>query len=449
MNAFQFPIGLDQPTTFNDPLPKRVDVAIIGGGVIGIMSALFLAQHGLKVCVLEKGRVAGEQSSRNWGWIRQQGRDSAELPIMMEANRLWKDLAPRLDTDIGLTQGGITYMARTQKRAQGFEEFKKIADAHNLDTTILSPRALSDQIPGMKRDFYMGMVTPSDLRAEPWKTVPAVARYAQKHGVQIIEMCAVRCLDITAGRVSGVITESGYVGADHVLLAGGAWSSLFLQNHDVKIPQLSVRATVVATQAMPQVYQGGATDEHIAFRARQDGGYTLATGSTHDLFLGWDAIRHAPKFFPVFKQDPFNNRLIPIGPNSYPDTWTGNRHWKDGQSPFENARILNPPPSQKALRIIRHEFHALFPQLPKVNFAQSWAGMIDTMPDVVPILDQCPKLPGLTIATGMCGHGFGIGPGIGRVMADMIVGKPIGHDLSRFRFSRFTDGSKIDIGPAL
>jgi glycine/D-amino acid oxidase-like deaminating enzyme len=84
-----------------------------------------------------------------------------------------------------------------------------------------------------------------------------------------------------------------------------------------------------------------------------------------------------------------------------------------------------------------------------VNFAQSWAGMIDTMPDVVPILDQCPKLPGLTIATGMCGHGFGIGPGIGRVMADMIVGKPIGHDLSRFRFSRFTDGSKIGIGPAL
>lgn len=449
MSAFQFPLGLHSPVMHDAPHPKDTDVVVIGGGVIGVMSAYFLALRGQRVCVLEKGRIAAEQSSRNWGWIRQQGRDPAELPIMIEANRLWRDLAPQLDIDIGLTQGGVTYMARGDARAAGFEQFYALARDHGLDTEMLSTQALRDLIPDMKRDFAIGMVTPSDMRAEPWLAVPALARLAASKGVSIIENCAVRCLDISAGRVSGVITEHGRIAAPQVLLAGGAWSSLFLQNHGVHIPQLSVRATVLATDPMPQVYQGGATDEHIAFRARQDGGYTLATGLTHDLYLGPDAFRHARKFWPAFKQDPFNNRLIPIGPRGYPDAWSITRHWAAGPSPFEQTRFLNPAPSAKALSIITREFHELFPHLPRITVKRAWAGMIDTMPDVVPILDTCPDLYGLTVATGMCGHGFGIGPAIGRVMADMMTHHPVGYDLSRFRFDRFRDGSPIQLGPAL
>ena len=63
--------------------------------------------------------------------------------------------------------------------------------------------------------------------------------------------------------------------------------------------------------------------------------------------------------------------------------------------------------------------------------------------------NRVPSLPGLIVATGMSGHGFGIGPGVGRVLADMVAGQPTGHDLRRFRFARFSDGSPIDPGPAL
>ena len=73
------------PVTFQDPLPASVDVVVIGGGVIGISTAWFLRKRGSSVLVCEKGRVAGEQSSRNWGWIRQQGRDAAEVPIAMDS----------------------------------------------------------------------------------------------------------------------------------------------------------------------------------------------------------------------------------------------------------------------------------------------------------------------------------------------------------------------------
>jgi glycine/D-amino acid oxidase-like deaminating enzyme len=75
--------------------------------------------------------------------------------------------------------------------------------------------------------------------------------------------------------------------------------------------------------------------------------------------------------------------------------------------------------------------------------------MIDVMPDVVPVMDAIDALPGAFLATGFSGHGFGIGPGAGRVMADMVRGMPLGHDLSRFRLTRFSDGSPMVPGPGL
>jgi glycine/D-amino acid oxidase-like deaminating enzyme len=67
----------------------------------------------------------------------------------------------------------------------------------------------------------------------------------------------------------------------------------------------------------------------------------------------------------------------------------------------------------------------------------------------VPVVDRVAALPGLTLGTGMSGHGFGIGPGVGRVLADLATGGAVGHDLHRFRLARFSDGSAVDLGPAL
>ena len=94
-------------------LPKQVDVVVIGGGIIGISTALYLAEKGISVAVCEKGTIAGEQSSRNWGWCRATHRDLRELELSLESLKLWRELDAKLGIDTGFRQSGILYAADT------------------------------------------------------------------------------------------------------------------------------------------------------------------------------------------------------------------------------------------------------------------------------------------------------------------------------------------------
>lgn len=445
-----FPLGIEQPVEHGGALPKEADVVIVGGGIIGVMTALFLARKGLRPLVLEKGRVAAEQSARNWGWIRQQGRDMAELPIMMEANRLWKELAAEVGEDLGLQTVGVCYLAENERDLAEYEGWLADAKPSGVDSRMVSAAAVADLLPGATRGFAGALLTPSDMKAEPWIAVPALARAAVRAGATIVENCAVRGLDIAAGRVAGVITEQGRVKAPEVVVAGGAWSSLFLRRHGVNIPQLSVQALVMATEPAPALEMPASAMSGLAWRRRADGGFTIAPGGWHRLHIGPDAFRALPKFVPQLREDWAGTHFSPAAPSGYPDAWGTSRRWAmDAESPFERMRVLNPAPHMPPLEKALAKFGDLFPQMGQVKMKQAWAGMIDTMPDIVPVVDRADSLSGLSICTGMCGHGFGIGPAFGRVMADLVAGDDVGHDLSRFRLGRFSDGSKMELGPII
>ncbi|MFT4014974.1 MAG: FAD-binding oxidoreductase [Paracoccus sp. (in: a-proteobacteria)] len=442
------PISLRDPIRFPAMPPAAADAVVIGGGIAGVMTALYLAEAGWRVVLCEKGRIAAEQSSRNWGWVRQQGRDPAELPIMIEALRLWQGLDRRLGDAVGLRRAGTTYLAARQADLENFAAWLPHARAHGLDTRLLSRAELEAMMPNAA-GWIGALRTSDDARAEPWTAVPAIAGLAAQAGVTICEECAVRGVETAAGRVSGVVTEKGRIAAEQVLLAAGAWSSLFAGNAGLRVPQLAVRATVVATGAMPEIHAGNAADPGFAFRRRNDGGYTLAPGIGHDFWIGPTAFRDLRHFLPQIRRDLRHTRLRPAAPSGYPDAWGTPRRWAlDRESPFERLRVLDPPANPVRIARLRRDFARAFPGLGSVPLTRAWAGMIDVMPDQVPILDETP-LPGLYIATGLSGHGFGIGPGIGRVMADLMLGRPPGHDLRRFRFGRFSDGSPVELGPSI
>ena len=444
------PISTATPIRHPGPPPAECDVVIVGGGIMGVMTAWFLAEQGFHVVVCEKGRVAGEQSSRNWGWIRQQGRDFAELPIMMESLSLWQQLSGQIGKSLGFRQEGTLYLARSHAEMMGFEAWMAEARTHGLDVRLQSAMQVYDKLKGAAVQWLGGLYTASDARAEPWVAVPKLADVAVELGAVIVEDCAVRRLDVQGGRITGAFTEKGRIACDQVVVAGGAWSSLLLRAEGVSIPQLNVLASVAQTAPLPDVFDGCAADDRFAFRRRADGGYTLAAGARHDFFIGPDAFRHIGHFLPVFAKDFRKTRLRLSAPKDYPDAWGTQRRWTaEETSPFERMRVLNPQPNLKALAQAQDDFAAAFPTLGRPDLLRTWGGMIDTMPDVVPVIDRVAAIEGLIIATGLCGHGFGIGPGMGRVVADLVAGNDVGHDISRFRLSRFSDGSKLLLAPTL
>ncbi len=440
---------LGQPA-FQDALPPETDLVVIGAGVIGVCTALYAARKGLRVTLLEKGRIAGEQSSRNWGWIRVQGRDPAEIPVALESQALWQGLDRETGHKTGLRTVGISYLARTEADMARHADWLALAEPFGVSSRMLD-RSETMALLGNPRAPWIGALhTPTDMKAEPWVAVPALAALARDAGVVLREACAVRTLDIAAGRVAGVVTEAGRIAAPAVVLAGGAWSGLFLRRHGVDIPQLSVRATAMATGPLPQVLGSAAADDRLAMRPRDDGGYTLAPAAFAELFVGPDAIRHARRYLPLYATGAFDVHLRRPPPRNYPDAFTTPRRWAaDDQSPFERLRILDPSPYGPKRAELPRRFAQLYPDLGTVEIRDAWAGMIDVLPDVVPAVSPVDQIPGLTVCTGMCGHGFGAGPGFGRITTDLVLGNDPGVDLSRFSMRRFFDGSRLRPGPNL
>ena len=439
-------ISEQTPIAFQDRLPEAVDVAIIGGGVIGLATAWYLTKQGISVLLCEKGRVAGEQSSRNWGWIRKQGRDADELPIAIDSQDAWAGLAGEIGEDVGFSRQGVAYLAETEEQLARHAQWLEVAKAHQLDTRLLTAAQADALIAGPPGQYAGALYTPSDACAEPAKAVPALARAARRKGALIRENCAVRGLDLVAGALAGIITEHGLVRTHIVICAAGAWSSLLLRHLGIKLPQLCLRATAVRTAKAPEVFTGNAAAPDLAFRRRQDGGYTVASSNLNEHLVGLDSLRHLLRFLPDLAS---SRRLVKLLLRGLLRRLAP-RRWRDDQiSPFERTRVLNPLPPQDVLAEIRERLAKRLPALAEIPFAETWAGMIDFTPDLVPVMDEAARYPGLFIATGFSGHGFGIGLGAGKLMAEMALGRQPVHDLRRFRLSRFSDGSRMRPGPGL
>jgi len=438
-----------RPIRFGANLPAEADVVIIGGGVAGVASAYFLAKRGQRVVLCEKGRIAAEQSSRNWGWVRQQGRDPAELPIMMESNRIWRGLAEETgEADLKFTQSGCLYLAESQAAMAKYETWRDVAEQHQLDTRMLTAEEVRERYPNFNGDWVGGMITPSDGRAEPFVAVPALARAAEREGAVIREDCAVRTLDVARGRVVGVVTEAGAVRAGRVVLAGGAWSTHFAGNAGLDLPQLAVRSTVMRTEPAPDVIGPNISSPGLSIRRREDGGYSVTSGDLAEHFLSPKSFRYFAKYLKLMRVSAKDVRIKLAAPKGYPGAWGAKRRWTaEETSPFENMRVVNPEPSPIVVERVKERLGKRFPELAGVGVAEAWAGMIDVTPDAVPYLGEDHRMPGLFYATGLSGHGFGIGPGIGRLTADLVMGQSPGHDVSRFRTNRFFDGSEIVPGP--
>jgi glycine/D-amino acid oxidase-like deaminating enzyme len=418
----------------NSPIPDKVDVAVIGGGIIGISTALSLSAAGVRVAVFEKGTIAAEQSSRNWGWIRSVGRDPKELPLSMMANRMWRDI--QAQTDVGYRQTGLAYLTQTEADLQKHQAWMTSARDAGTDVRLLERDALRGLIPASNRPWIGALFSPTDGVAEPQLATAAIARLAVAQGARIVEQCAVRGLETRAGAVSGVVTEAGVVAADAVVLAGGAWSRLFCGNNAVNFPQLLVHASVLRTHPLNTGLDIAVNGSDFTCRKRSDGGYSVSQLGASIADLTPDSIRLWRQFLPAWLSQRQYLKLR-LGRRFLDELKIPRRFELDAATPFEACRVLNPAPTMKMVNGALAKLKHAFPVFENATMAQAWAGYIDVTPDALPVIGPVPSIPGFFLASGFSGHGFGIGPAAGALMAELVQGNTPFTDPRPFSLERY------------
>ena len=432
----------------DEVMPAATTVVVIGGGIIGTFAALTLAGRGVPVVLCEKGFIACEQSSRNWGWCRQAGRDEREMPLIVQSLQLWRDMNRLTETDTGFRQCGVLYVGESESDERRFADWVEMAKPYDIGTRIVRGAELAALMPGASGTYASGLYVPTDGCAEPQRAAPAIARAAQRKGAVVITHCAVRGIERAGGRVAAVITERGRIACDAVVLAGGAWSSLFCASLGIRLPQLKVLSSVMRTAPVANGPDTCTYMDEVGYRKRGDGGYTLARGAGYVAPFVPDSLRYLREFLPTLRKERDSMRLR-VNAQSLRE-FRAPRSWPlDRPSPFEAARVLDPEPNKTLNREALAAMVRLYPQFRHVPVVQQWAGYIDVTPDVVPYISPLGALPGLTVATGFSGHGFGIGPAAGRLAAELAMGESPSADPTPFRISRFSDGSPITIGPEI
>jgi glycine/D-amino acid oxidase-like deaminating enzyme len=420
-------------------LPTSADAVVIGGGIVGAFAAYYLAQRGMRVALVEKGRIGGEQSSRNWGWCRQQNRDARELPLATKSLDLWERFATESCEDAGFRRCGLLYLSNDEAELARWARWRDFASTVGVTSHMLDSAQATERGQATGRDWKSGVFSPTDGTADPGKAAPAVAAAIMKLGGTVHQQCAARGIEQEAGRVSAVVTESGTIKTRTAVLAGGAWASSFCRQLGIRFPQASVRSSILAVSPGAEGLPDALHTAGVSITRRNDGGYTLAISGRGRVDVTAQQLRFAPQFVPMFMK-----RWRSLAPGGLAGVRSGHetlKRWRlDQQTPMERMRTLDPAPDETAIKLTHDRAVALLPELAKTKVTSAWAGYIDSTPDGVPGIGAVDEVPGLVLAAGFSGHGFGIGPGAGHLIADLVTGAmplvdPKPYDPARFETS--------------
>lgn len=418
-------------------LPRSVDAVVIGAGIVGAAAAWHLARRGAAVALCEKGVVAGEQSGRNWGWCRNTLRHPAELPLMRQSMCDWRDPAVFGALDTGFRTSGILYLTgRNAGDEAAYEAWLRSVAGFGLDSRMVSAAEAARLVPGAAGSRQGGLFTASDAGAEPEKAAAAIVRAARAAGAKVHTNCAVRAVETRAGRVSGVVTEHGPIACGAVLLAAGVWSRLFAGNLGIDLPQLKVMGSVMRTHPLPGGPRVSVAGRRFGWRRRDDGGYIVSQADATLFDIVPDSFRLLRDFRPLFATGLRTLRLR-VGRRFVEEARLARRWQADAVTPFEEVRIADPEPAGRVLDQAAQELVGAYPFFAAMRIAGRWGGLIDVMPDALPVIGPVASVPGLFMATGFSGHGFGIGPGAGRLAAELVRGDAPCVDPAAFRVERF------------
>lgn len=370
---------------------KSASVIIIGGGIMACATAYNLAKRGMNdIIVLEKAEIGNGGSCRNAGGVRQSARDVRELPLAMYAvSNIWPTLSDELGVDVEYVQRGNIRMGKTEKHRETLTALTEKSTKVGLDVKMITGDEAREIIPLMSDEVTCASWCPTDGHANPLKTTTAFYMKALDMGVTFITGVTVTGIRKSKGRARYVDTDDGVYEGDNIMLCAGWYSRAIADTVGIDLPIIREFSECLVTEMEPDMFP-------VMLGCAESDFYGSQT--THGSFV--------------------------MGGNC------GMEPYESERDRFETNALTAP---SLCRGIIRY-----FPSLKDIKVLRTWSGFYDVCKDHVPIIDNVSEVPGLTIAAGFCGHGFGIAPAVGIAASELILdGESTTIDISGLKYDRF------------
>ncbi|MBP1659093.1 MAG: putative oxidoreductase [Candidatus Aminicenantes bacterium] len=363
--------------------PRSFDVIIVGAGSVGTPTALALAASGLKVLALDRLPSVGQGSNkRAIGGLRATHSDPAKIRICLRSLEIFATWKQRTGVDIEWHQGGYSYVAYRPEEERTLKELLAGQKAGGLNIDWLDAPALLEVIPDLRRDGLIGgTFSPEDGNASPLLAIHAFYTRARAIGAVFLFDERVTGVIVSGGRVTGVRTDRGEYGAPVVINAAGPWGAEVAALAGIDVP------------VRPDSHEGAVTEAVARFLGPMVVDIRPVAGSANYYFY-----QHAT-----------GQVIFCITPS--PSLWGMDVRETSSFLPMVASRMVD-----------------LIPRLKNLRVRRTWRGLYPMTPDGFPIVGWARELEGYMLAVGMCGQGFMLGPGLGELIARMVLGTTTGDD---------------------
>ena len=380
------------------PLKDSYDVVIIGGGVHGLSTAYYLGRMGITdVAVLDKGYLGGGASARSTAIIRSNYLTAEAIPFFRESHKLYQGLASELGFNLLFDEMGRLDIGHSESSVYWLRLRAEFNQLLGVDSRIIGPAEIKEIVPpidlreGKPLPIMAALYHPPAGVVRHDAVVWGMARGADRAGVELHPFTEVTGITRENGRVTGVETPSGRVGAGVVVSATAGWTSTITAMVDLDVPIVTFPLQACVTEPVKP--------------------YVHTTISSADLHVY------------VYQTD--RGELVIGGPVDPYSTY-----------------------SQKSTLDMLHELAAstleLLPELRDIKILRQWAGLCDMTPDYAPIMGRVDGLDGFILNCGWGTWGFKAAPASGKTTAELIATGTTPELIEHFALSRFDDNRLVN-----
>lgn len=383
-------------------LPTNVQVAIVGGGIVGCATAYHLAKAGWSVALLERKKLTSGTTWHAAGLVS----ETQGVPVMSALAKYGLDLMESLEDETGQNTGfkrnGSLTLALNSDRVEELRRKVDYAHGCGIRAEEISHQEALDRWPLLStHDAKSAFWFPGDGYTNPIDTTMALAKGARMNGAQIFEGTKVTRVVIEKGRAVGVETEQGHVRAEHVVNATGMWAREFGLDHGVQIPLHYTNHYYVVTDPID-----GVTGDLPVLRVMDEYAY--------------------------YKEDAGKLLIGCSEPNATP--WLP----KDGlPAHFEFDEL---PCDEEHLYPILEAAMERVPALAESGIRKFFNGPECFTPDAKHYLGPITDVTGYWVAAGFNSTGIQNGPGAGKALAEWIMNGHMTMDLTDVDSRRIVPG---------